>query len=117
MYHIGVVGPGQSVERILDVAREFEKELRFHPFTYKKAVETKEIVMEHKDQVDAWLFSGPIFVLMFMFLDYHPAFTQALYRVGDSITNPITPMLPYLVCYYLQPFFLTPYSSAFSGFC
>lgn len=60
MYHIGVVGPGQSVERILDVAREFEKELRFHPFTYKKAVETKEIVMEHKDQVDAWLFSGPI---------------------------------------------------------
>lgn len=45
MYHIGVVGPGQSVERILDVAREFEKELRFHPFTYKKAVETKFILL------------------------------------------------------------------------
>ncbi|OMF60813.1 aminobenzoyl-glutamate transporter [Paenibacillus sp. FSL R5-0490] len=44
-----------------------------------------------------WAILAPIFVPMFMFLDYHPAFTQALYRVGDSITNPITPMLPYLV--------------------
>lgn len=44
-----------------------------------------------------WAILAPIFVPMFMFLDYHPAFTQILYRVGDSITNPITPMLPYLV--------------------
>jgi aminobenzoyl-glutamate transport protein len=32
---------------------------------------------------------------MFMLLGYSPAFTQAAYRVGDSITNPITPMLAY----------------------
>ncbi|OCA90408.1 aminobenzoyl-glutamate transporter [Bacillus sp. FJAT-27225] len=44
-----------------------------------------------------WAILAPIFIPMFMLLDYHPAFTQALYRVGDSITNPITPMLPYLV--------------------
>ncbi|SOC38574.1 AbgT family transporter [Ureibacillus acetophenoni] len=44
-----------------------------------------------------WAILAPIFVPMFMFLDYHPAFTQILYRIGDSITNPITPMLPYLV--------------------
>lgn len=44
-----------------------------------------------------WAILAPIFVPMFMLLDYHPAFTQALYRIGDSITNPITPMLPYLV--------------------
>ncbi|MBT2686911.1 AbgT family transporter [Bacillus sp. ISL-47] len=44
-----------------------------------------------------WAILAPIFVPMFMFLDYHPAFTQALYRIGDSISNPITPMLPYLV--------------------
>lgn len=44
-----------------------------------------------------WAILAPIFVPMFMYLDYHPAFTQAIYRVGDSITNPITPMLPYLV--------------------
>lgn len=30
-----------------------------------------------------------------MHLNYSPALTQAVYRVGDSITNPITPMLAY----------------------
>ncbi len=43
-----------------------------------------------------WALLAPIFVPMFLFLGYHPAFTQMLYRVGDSITNPITPMLAYL---------------------
>ncbi|UAC49945.1 AbgT family transporter [Bacillus aquiflavi] len=44
-----------------------------------------------------WAILAPIFVPMFMILGYDPAFTQAMYRIGDSITNPITPMLPYLV--------------------
>lgn len=44
-----------------------------------------------------WAMLAPIFVPMFMYLGYHPAFTQMMYRVGDSITNPITPMFPYLV--------------------
>ncbi|MET3698446.1 aminobenzoyl-glutamate transport protein [Bacillus oleivorans] len=44
-----------------------------------------------------WAILAPIFVPMFMYLGYDPAFTQAIYRIGDSITNPITPMLPYLV--------------------
>ncbi|MBM4761755.1 AbgT family transporter [Bacillus sp. B15-48] len=44
-----------------------------------------------------WAILAPVFVPMFMFLDYHPAFTQLLYRIGDSISNPVTPMLPYLV--------------------
>lgn len=43
-----------------------------------------------------WALLAPIFVPMFIFLGYHPAFTQMLYRVGDSITNPITPMMAYL---------------------
>lgn len=43
-----------------------------------------------------WALLAPIFVPMFLFLGYHPAFTQMLYRIGDSITNPITPMTPYL---------------------
>ncbi|MED3647683.1 AbgT family transporter [Halalkalibacterium halodurans] len=42
-----------------------------------------------------WAILAPVFVPMFMLLEYSPAFTQAAYRVGDSITNPITPMLPY----------------------
>ncbi|AHM57982.1 aminobenzoyl-glutamate transport protein AbgT (plasmid) [Peptoclostridium acidaminophilum DSM 3953] len=43
-----------------------------------------------------WALLGPIFVPMFMLLGYHPGFTQMVYRIGDSITNPITPMVPYL---------------------
>ncbi|MEJ7541423.1 AbgT family transporter [Staphylococcus intermedius] len=43
-----------------------------------------------------WALLGPIFVPMLLLLGFHPAFTQMIYRVGDSITNPITPMMPYL---------------------
>ncbi len=43
-----------------------------------------------------WAILAPVFVPMFMLLGYDPAFTQMLYRIGDSFTNPITPMLPYL---------------------
>lgn len=42
-----------------------------------------------------WAILAPIFVPMMMLLGYHPAFTQMVYRIGDSITNPITPMVPY----------------------
>lgn len=44
-----------------------------------------------------WAIMAPVFVPMFMLFDhpYHPALTQAAYRIGDSITNIITPMLPY----------------------
>lgn len=44
-----------------------------------------------------WAIEAPIFVPMFMQLGYHPAFTQAAYRVADSSTNIITPLFPYLV--------------------
>lgn len=42
-----------------------------------------------------WALLAPIFVPMFMYLGYSPAITQMAYRVGDSITNPVTPMLAY----------------------
>lgn len=42
-----------------------------------------------------WAILAPIFVPMFMLLDFHPAFTQMAYRIGDSITNPLTPMMAY----------------------
>lgn len=44
-----------------------------------------------------WALLAPIFVPMFMLLGYHPAYTQMIYRIGDAITNPLTPMLPYMV--------------------
>ncbi|MFC4023629.1 AbgT family transporter [Oceanobacillus longus] len=43
-----------------------------------------------------WAILAPVFVPLFMLLGYDPAFTQMIFRIGDSITNPITPMLPYL---------------------
>jgi aminobenzoyl-glutamate transport protein len=42
-----------------------------------------------------WAIMAPIFVPMFMLLGYHPGITQAAYRIGDSITNIITPMMSY----------------------
>ncbi len=43
-----------------------------------------------------WGLLAPIFIPMLMLLGFHPALTQMLYRIGDSISNPITPMMPYL---------------------
>jgi aminobenzoyl-glutamate transport protein len=42
-----------------------------------------------------WALLAPIFVPMLMQLGISPDLTQAAYRVGDSSTNIITPMLPY----------------------
>lgn len=51
-----------------------------------------------------WALLGPIFVPMLMQLGYAPEFTQAAYRIGDSGTNIITPLLPYfpLIVVYCQ---------------
>lgn len=38
---------------------------------------------------------APIIVPMFMMLGYSPALTQIAYRIGDSITNAITPLMAY----------------------
>ena len=43
-----------------------------------------------------WAILAPIFVPMFMLLGYHPAWTQLLYRLGDSPTNAITPVSAYI---------------------
>ncbi len=46
-----------------------------------------------------WSLMAPIFVPMLMLVDYHPAFTLAMYKIGDSTTNIISPMSPYFsVC-------------------
>lgn len=42
-----------------------------------------------------WLLVAPIFVPMLMQLGISPDLTQAAYRVGDSVSNIITPLLPY----------------------
>lgn len=42
-----------------------------------------------------WALLSPIFVPMLMALGLSPELTQAAYRVGDSTTNIITPLMPY----------------------
>ncbi|HLQ96551.1 MAG TPA: AbgT family transporter [Pseudogracilibacillus sp.] len=44
-----------------------------------------------------WGVEAPIFLKMFYFLDFHPAFIQVAYRIADSSTNVITPMNPYFI--------------------
>jgi len=44
-----------------------------------------------------WAIMGAVFVPMFALIGYEPAFTQAAFRVGDSATQVITPMNPYMV--------------------
>ena len=51
-----------------------------------------------------WALLAPIFVPMLMQVGLAPELTQAAYRVGDSTTNIITPLMPYfpLVVVYCQ---------------
>jgi aminobenzoyl-glutamate transport protein len=43
-----------------------------------------------------WAVVGPVFVPMLMIMGYSPELTQAAYRIGDSFTNIITPLMPYM---------------------
>ncbi len=53
-----------------------------------------------------WLLLAPIVVPMFMMLGYSPELAQCAYRIGDSSTNIITPMMSYfpLIIIYFQKY-------------
>lgn len=42
-----------------------------------------------------WAIMAPVFVPMLMLMGFSPELTQASYRIGDSYTNILTPLLPY----------------------
>ena len=42
-----------------------------------------------------WAFMAPVFVPMFMLLGYTPELVQGVYRIGDSSTNMISPMMSF----------------------
>jgi aminobenzoyl-glutamate transport protein len=44
-----------------------------------------------------YAFFAPVFVPMFMQAGISPELTQAAYRVGDSVSNVITPLNPYMI--------------------
>lgn len=43
-----------------------------------------------------WTILSPIFVPLFMELGLRPEFTQAAFRIADSVTNPISPLEPFM---------------------
>jgi aminobenzoyl-glutamate transport protein len=53
-----------------------------------------------------WALLAPVFVPMFMILGYSPELTQAVYRIGDSATNIISPMMSFfaLIIVYFQKY-------------
>ncbi|MCD4833392.1 MAG: AbgT family transporter [Bacteroidales bacterium] len=53
-----------------------------------------------------WALLAPIFIPMFMFLGYTPELTQVAYRIGDSVTNIISPMMSFfaLIIAYFQKY-------------
>ncbi|MDG5799952.1 AbgT family transporter [Marinilabiliaceae bacterium ANBcel2] len=53
-----------------------------------------------------WAIMAPIFVPIFMILGYSPELSQAVYRIGDSVTNVISPMMSFfaLIIAYFQKY-------------
>ncbi|MBP2078843.1 hypothetical protein [Oceanobacillus polygoni] len=54
---IGVIGPTDSVQQIMSVAKEFS-DTSIVPFTYESLEEIDRILERNKDQFDQWFFSG-----------------------------------------------------------
>lgn len=42
-----------------------------------------------------WAILAPIFIPMFMIMGYSPELSQVVYRIGDSITNVVSPMMSF----------------------
>jgi aminobenzoyl-glutamate transport protein len=42
-----------------------------------------------------WAILAPIFIPIFMFLGYSPELSQVVFRIGDSVTNIISPMMSF----------------------
>ena len=74
-----------------------------------------------------WAFMAPVFVPMFMLLGYTPELVQGVYRIGDSATNMISPMMSFfaLIVAFVQKYdakagigtviaTMLPYSVAFT---
>ena len=73
-----------------------------------------------------WALLAPIFVPIFMFMGYSPELSQVVYRIGDSVTNIISPMMSFfaLIIAFIQKYIknagigtiiatMIPYSIAF----
>lgn len=55
---LGIVGPEDSVKRIVEIAKEIDDKLIIFPFTYQDITEVKSIIKQNKETCDVWIFSG-----------------------------------------------------------
>ncbi len=73
-----------------------------------------------------WAILAPVFIPMFMIMGYSPELSQVVYRIGDSVTNVISPMMSFfaLIIAFFQKYepkagigtiiaTMVPYSMAF----
>lgn len=60
MRKIGVVGPEQSISRILEVAKTIDIKIELVPFPYTDAHETVNIIKRNFHKIKGWLFSGSL---------------------------------------------------------
>jgi aminobenzoyl-glutamate transport protein len=53
-----------------------------------------------------WAILAPIFIPIFMFMGYSPELSQVVYRIGDSVTNIISPMMSFfaLIIAFIQKY-------------
>lgn len=53
-----------------------------------------------------WAILAPIFIPMFMIMGYSPELSQVVYRIGDSITNVVSPMMSFfaLIIAFIQKY-------------
>ncbi|WP_053405295.1 AbgT family transporter [Persicobacter sp. CCB-QB2] len=53
-----------------------------------------------------WTLMAPVFIPMFMLIGLSPELTQVVYRIGDSVTNIISPMMSYfaLIVAFMQKY-------------
>lgn len=76
---------------------EFLKAIGFHgiPLLLSFVLLSTGINMFMGSASAKWAIMAPVFVPMFMLLGYTPELTQVTYRIGDSCTNIISPMMSY----------------------
>ncbi len=53
-----------------------------------------------------WAIMAPVFIPMFMLLGYSPELSQVVYRIGDSVTNVVSPMMSFfaLIIAFIQKY-------------
>ncbi|MGM8212830.1 hypothetical protein ACLIBH_08550 [Virgibacillus sp. W0430] len=83
---IGIIGPADTVQLILEVANEFTERIQHIPFIYKSFEETKEIIQTNGNKVDVWIFSGQApFAIAEKYLESQSGFYPHLN--GSSLTK------------------------------